>query len=87
MALADFLLYRFLASSGREGSRIMLLMADKKPTDRHKKKPLQMRLHDQLRAQLELLVERNASNLTAEITIAIRERLTREGLWPPPPKK
>lgn len=62
-------------------------MTDKKPTNRHKKKPLQMRLHDQLRAQLEILVERNASTLTAEITAAIRERLERADLWPPPQSK
>jgi hypothetical protein len=52
--------------------------------DRHKKKPLQLRLHELLRQQLEVLAERNASNLTAEITRAVREYLERAGLWPPP---
>jgi hypothetical protein len=49
-----------------------------------KNKPFQMRLHWQLRQQLDKLVERNASTLTGEITIAIRKYLQSEGLWPPP---
>lgn len=32
---------------------------------------------------LDKLVERNVSNRTREIEIAIREKLIREGLWPP----
>lgn len=52
--------------------------------DRHKTKAMQVRLHPLLRQQLERLAERNASTLTTEIATAIRERLTREGLWPPP---
>jgi hypothetical protein len=60
-------------------------------TDRHKRKAFQLRLHELLRRQLEKLAERNASTLTAEASIAIRERLERAGLWPPPeqptPKK
>jgi hypothetical protein len=63
----------------------MLTVADERKKDRHKKKPLQLRLHQLIRQQLEALAERNASNLTAEITIAIRERLERASLWPPPP--
>lgn len=69
----------------------MATMASKKPkNDRHTKKQMQMRIHPAMRAQLELLAERNASTLTAEITIAIRRHLETEGLWPPPtpqPKK
>jgi hypothetical protein len=53
--------------------------------DRHKRKSFQLRLHDLLRVQLEKLAERNASSLTTEASIAIRERLERAGLWPPPP--
>lgn len=51
--------------------------------DRHKKKPLQLRLHESLREQLEKLAERNLTTLTAEITAAIRERLIANDLWPP----
>jgi hypothetical protein len=58
--------------------------ADPTP-DRHKKKPFQLRLHRLLRQQLELLAERNVSDLTSEISIAVRERLERNGLWPPQP--
>lgn len=59
--------------------------SDREPdkTDRHAKKGLQLRLHPLIRRQLDKLKERNASNLTAEIVIAIREKLEREGLWPP----
>jgi hypothetical protein len=49
------------------------------------KRPFQIRLRDDLRRQLELLADRNATDLTEEVTAAIRERLERAGLWPPPP--
>lgn len=52
-------------------------------SDRHVRKALSLRLHPLLRQQLEILVDRNASNVTAEISIAIREKLERVGLWPP----
>lgn len=61
----------------------MRLMADA-PKDRHKKKPFQLRLHHLLRQQLEKLADLNASDLTSEISTAIRERLERYKLWPPP---
>lgn len=48
-----------------------------------KRKPTQLRLHNLLRAQLEKLVDRNVSDLTTEITTAIRERLEKFDLWPP----
>lgn len=57
---------------------------DNRKGDRHKGKAMQLRLHEKLREQLQKLVDRNASTLTSEITIAVRERLQREGLWPPP---
>ena len=60
-------------------------MTDQPKKDRHKKKPLQLRLHPLLRQQLEVLAQRNASTLTEEISIAIRERLEEAKLWPPPP--
>jgi hypothetical protein len=62
-------------------------MASEEKKDRHKKKPLQLRLHVLVRQQLELLVDRNASTLTEEITIAVRERLARNGLWPVQPSE
>jgi hypothetical protein len=46
---------------------------------------LMLRLHPRLRAQLERLCELNASNVSDEIRIAIRERLERHNLWPSPP--
>lgn len=49
--------------------------------------PFQMRLHKQLRGQLEKLVERNAgSTLSSEISIAIRKHLEDNKLWPPKPE-
>jgi hypothetical protein len=54
-------------------------------TDKHHKRPFQMRMHELLRQQLEVLAERNLTDLSTEVTIAIRERLERAGLWPPPP--
>lgn len=59
-------------------------MADEKPKDRHKNKPLQLRLPPILRQQLEVLARRNLTTLTAEASRAIRELLSREELWPPP---
>ncbi len=58
-------------------------MAKKKQTtDRHNNKGFQMRLHPQLREQLERAVEQNASSISEEVRIAIRERLERLKLWP-----
>lgn len=51
--------------------------------DRHKKKPLQLRLHPLIRQQLQKLCAANATTMTEEITIAIRERLEAKKLWPP----
>ena len=56
---------------------------EKKPSDRHRAKAMQLRLHHLLRQQLELLCERNVSTMTAEIAIALREHLRAAGLWPP----
>jgi hypothetical protein len=53
-------------------------------SERQRKVPFQIRLHPLLRQQLEVLANRNATDLTTEVTIAIRERLQAEGLWPPP---
>lgn len=62
----------------------MKLMSEAKKPDRHSHKGYLIRLHPALRQQLEKLVERNASKIATEISIAVRERLAREGLWPPP---
>ena len=73
----------FFSLQGHSVSGTMLVMAPKK--DRHKGSvPFQIRMHPLFRRQLEKLVERNGSDLTEEIRIAIRERLERAGLWPPP---
>jgi len=53
------------------------------PKDRHKKHPLQLRIHLAYRRQLELLVNQHMTTLTEEITLAIRERLEKHNLWPP----
>ncbi len=55
-----------------------------RPKDRHKKKTTNIRLHPIVREQLEKLAARNLTTITEEITAAIRERLTANGLWPPP---
>lgn len=60
------------------------MAAEDRKKDRHKGKPLQLRLHHSLRQQLDVLTGRNATTLTTEISRAIRELLKAEGLWPPP---
>jgi hypothetical protein len=47
------------------------------------KPPVIIRLHEDLRKGLDALAARNASTVTSEIRIAIREYLEAEGLWPP----
>lgn len=56
---------------------------EERKQDRHKKKPLQLRLHPLMKRQLKELAVRNTSTMTAEIVVAIRELLKKEGLWPP----
>ncbi len=60
-------------------------MGKKKPSnpDRPKRKPVQLRLHHLIHQQLKALAELNASDMTTEISIAVRERLERHNLWPP----
>jgi hypothetical protein len=58
----------------------------KKPDgDRHIHPPVNMRLHDSMRKQLDKLVELNASTLSEEIRNAIRAHLQKNGLWPTSP--
>lgn len=64
----------------------MAVMA-KKATDKHLNKPFQLRMHRQLREQLELLSESKLSDLSQEIREAIRKHLEQEGYWPPSPGK
>lgn len=56
----------------------------KNVSDRHKP-ARQIRLNLRLSIQLEKVAERNATNVTQEVNRAVREMLTREGLWPPAP--
>jgi hypothetical protein len=42
-----------------------------------------IRLRQEMWDQLDTLVDRNGSDRTEEIRRAVREYLTREGLWPP----
>lgn len=52
------------------------------PTDRHK--PARMvRLPVRLVRQLEILAEKNLTNVTQETVRLLREGLKREELWPP----
>jgi hypothetical protein len=50
----------------------------------HKRPGVLLRLHQLMLQQLDILVERNATDRTEEIRRAIREYLEREKLWPPP---
>lgn len=52
-----------------------------------KNPPFQLRLDTMLHKALKRLAERNASDMSEEIRIAVRERLERVGLWPLPPQK
>lgn len=62
----------------------MAVMAEKKPQkDRHKHRQVQLRLHPIIRYQLDKLVDRNVSNVSSEITAAIRKHLEQHELWPP----
>lgn len=64
---------------------MMRAMSEKrKKKDGHKHKLTGIRFHPLLIQQLELLARRNTSKVTEEIRIAVRERLERAGLWPPP---
>lgn len=63
------------------------LMAKKqtKKADRHKPGRM-VRLKELLAQRLDVLVDRNATNITQEVQRAVREYLERQGLWPPPGK-
>ena len=50
---------------------------------RHRYKPLQLRLVDEMRAALDDLAKLNGTNASTEARIAIRKHLASEGLWPP----
>jgi hypothetical protein len=65
----------------------MTVMGREKKADAHKAKQINVRLHASLRKQLNKLVSTNASDLTEEVRIAIRERLERAALWPPKPNE
>lgn len=61
----------------------MAHMAKKAPKQRTQ--PFQIRLHPAIRTQLEELVKRNYSSLSAEVVAAIKAYLAANELWPPPP--
>jgi uncharacterized protein (DUF4415 family) len=64
------------------------VMAKKKmsngETDRHTKRPYTLRLDDDIRQQLEKLIQRHRSDLAEEIRHSIMDRLRAHQLWPPP---
>ena len=51
-------------------------------TDRHKPGHM-VRLPRPLAERLDIIVQRNLSDRTAEVQRIVREYLEREGLWPP----
>lgn len=61
---------------------------ENKPSDNDRHSPevirVTLRLHPLLSRQLAQLVDQNASDVNTEVRIAIREKLERIGLWPPP---
>lgn len=46
-------------------------------------KPLNVWLESELRDALDALLAKSRRSLTAEVSIALEEYLTRQGLWPP----
>ena len=60
----------------------MVSRKNKSGSDRHKP-ARQIRLNLRLSVQLDKLAHRNATSVTQEVNRAVRELLTREGLWPP----
>lgn len=59
-------------------------MSKKKPNaDRHKKSKM-VRIRQRLAEQAEILAQRQVTDVTEIVNDALRERLEREGLWPPP---
>lgn len=54
--------------------------------DKHKNKPLQLRLVDEMRQALDMIAKANGTNASTEARIAIRKYLAAEGYWPLPKK-
>lgn len=59
----------------------MLLMEKKPKADRHKHKPLTLRLPPLYRQKLEELAKRTRRTITEEAKIAFEEHLAKNGLW------
>ncbi len=59
----------------------VMVRKKKTPGDRHRPSRM-VRVKEALAAQVDLLVERRATDLTEEVNRAVREMLEREGLWP-----
>ena len=58
------------------------------PTTRQRGgKALNVWIRTELRDALDTLVGRSRRSLTAEVSLALEEYLTQEGLWPPPPEQ
>jgi hypothetical protein len=64
----------------------MAVMA-KKRTDRHLSKQFQIRMHPQMRKQLEALADSKLTDLSQEIREAILNHLKAAGYWPPGAEK
>lgn len=58
-----------------------MLMAKKKPAEKYRKPTRWARIRERLAKQMDILVNRHASDFTEEVNIAVREYLVRAGLW------
>lgn len=64
---------------------MQLMATSNNPSDKPpRRKRTLIGIRDSLAAQAEQLAERLATDLTEIVNAALRERLEREGLWPPP---
>jgi hypothetical protein len=64
---------------------LMAKTPKKNPSSEKYRKPTRWaRVRLRLAAQMDVMVDRNSSDFTEEVNIAIREYLQRNSLWPPP---
>ena len=63
---------------------MLLCMGKDNPKDRHKPGARQVRIRQVFLPGLDELVRLNGSDLVEEVNRSVKERLEKEGLWPPP---
>jgi hypothetical protein len=59
-------------------------MAKKKPTDRHKKTLVPLRVTPEMREVLQRYADRERRSLAQATALLVEEILTQKRLWPPP---